>query len=146
MDKARSGRKFGRRGHAVMEVALYAPWIFFLVGGALDAGFYEVALISTQNAAREAVQYTSKSSLTLADSTTACTMALDEMASLPNLTNVTSCGASPLIVTASAVTGPDGGAASEVSVTYTTGLLIPIPWLMKNMTVTRKVQMRQRYQ
>jgi hypothetical protein len=129
-----------------MEVALYAPWIFFLLGGALDAGFYEVALISAQNAAREAVQYTSKSSTTLADSTTACTMVREEMASLPNVSGLSSCGSSPLIVTASSVTGPDGGAASEVSVTYTSGLLIPIPWLMKNMTVTRSVQMRQRYQ
>ena len=143
---SRLGRRTGKRGHAVLEVALYAPWIFFMMAGALDAGFYEVALISTQNAAREAANYTSKSSTTLADSTTACSMALDEMASLPNLGSVSTCTASPLIVTASAVTGPDGGNASQVSVTYTSGLLIPIPWLMKNMTVTRVVQMRQRYQ
>src|SRR5947207_14797502 len=47
------------RGHAVIEVSLMAPWIFFLFMGTLDFGFYSYAIIATQNAARVAVMQTS---------------------------------------------------------------------------------------
>ena len=36
------------RGGAMMELVLFAPWIFLLVIGALDWGFYASALISLQ--------------------------------------------------------------------------------------------------
>lgn len=45
-------RSLRNRGHAVIEVALLSPWIFFLFVGTLDMGFYTHALIATQNAAR----------------------------------------------------------------------------------------------
>src|SRR5438128_767679 len=47
-------RRRRQDGHAVIEIALLAPWIFFLFAGTLDMGFYLSALIATQNAARVA--------------------------------------------------------------------------------------------
>ena len=48
-------------GNAVIEVALMAPWIFFLFVGVLDFGFYAYSFISVENAARAAVLLTSQS-------------------------------------------------------------------------------------
>jgi Flp pilus assembly protein TadG len=124
-----------------MEVALLSPWIFFLFAGAFDLGFYSYALIATQNAARVAVEYTSRSSTTAADSSGACQYALDEMKAMRNVRNLTNCNSTPLIVTASAVTGVDGSPASSVSVTYQSDRFIPIPGLMGQLNVTRTVQM-----
>ena len=142
MSKLDSPRKRRKRGHAVMEVAMMAPWIFFLFSGALDMGFYEVALVSTQNAARSAAEFTSRSTIYAADQSTACTYALQELQSMSNVRSLSSCGASPLVVTASLVTGADGNQASQVTVTYTSNLMIPIPWIMRQLTVSRTVQMR----
>jgi Flp pilus assembly protein TadG len=141
MKAARSRHSSLRRGHAVVEVALFAPWIFFLFAGALDAGFYTYALISTENAARVAAEYTSKSSATAADASTACTYALDEMNTMSNVKSLASCNSLPLIVTASPVTSTDGSSASAVSVKYQTAMLVPIPGLPGRITITRKVQM-----
>jgi Flp pilus assembly protein TadG len=140
-----SSRK-GRRGGAVLELVFFAPWLFFLSVGALDWGFYSYALISMENAARVAAICTSSSAGTAADSGNACTYALGEMRSLPNIgTTVTTCTDSPLIVTATSTTGSDGTAASQVSVTYTSLNMIPIPGLLTSQfTVTRTVKMRIR--
>jgi Flp pilus assembly protein TadG len=51
------------RGHAMLEAALLLPWVLFLFVGAFDLGFYNYALISTQNAARVAAWYTSQTHL-----------------------------------------------------------------------------------
>lgn len=138
-------RPKGRRGHAAIEVALLCPWIVFLFVGALDMGFYTYALISTQNAARVAAEYTSSNSNFAADTSGACRYALGEMNSIPNLRSVTTCNALPLKVTASLIpVGVDGAPATSVSVTYQSGALIPIPGLTGRLTVTRTVQMRVR--
>lgn len=142
MDQLRSRRGKRTRGHAVVEVALLSPWIFFLLAGALDMGFYSYALIATQNAARVAAEYTSKSTLTAGDNLSACQYALDEMSSLSNVKNLSSCGGTPLTVTATQVTGPDLAPATSVSVTYQTAFLIPIPGLAGRLTITRTVKMR----
>ena len=131
------------KGHAVVEVALLSPWIFFLFAGALDIGSYMNALIATQNAARVAAEYTSSHSSYSSDTSGACRYALAEMNTLPNVHGLTSCDSLPLKVVASSVTGVDGAAASSVSVTYQSQILIPIP-LLGRMTVTRTVQMRMR--
>src|SRR5215475_769378 len=112
-------RKPGReRGGAMMEMALLMPWVFLLFIGALDWGFYAYSLISMQAAIRTAVLYTSGSSTTAADSSTACTLVLAELKNLPNIgSGVTDCSTNP-VVTASSVTGPDSAAASQVSITY----------------------------
>lgn len=145
-NQTQTPRKTGRRGGSTIEFALLSPWILFLFVGALDFGFYNYALISVQSAARVAVLHTSTDASTAADSAGACTYVLDELKSLPNVGSSTSaCSSSPVTVTASAVTGPDGAGASEVTVTYTTLLMIPIPgFLNRQFTFTATKTMRLR--
>ena len=134
-----------RRGGAAMEMAMIAPWAFLLFIGALDWGFYSYAVISLQAASRAAVLYTATSTATAADSSTACTIVLGELRYLPNIgTAVTTCGSNP-VVTATSVTGPDSASASQVSVTYQTIRMIPIPGLLNSQfTITRTAKMRVR--
>src|SRR5260370_1043849 len=141
-----SQRKKRQRGMAMLELALIGPFFFFLFVGALDWGFIAYALISLQSAARTATLYASSSSATATNSTQACSLVLGEMRKLPNIgTGVTTCSGSPLTVTLSSVTGPDAGLASQVTVTYTTIPLVPIPGLLPNqVTITRTVLMRLR--
>jgi Flp pilus assembly protein TadG len=128
----------------MLETALLLPWVIFLFVGAFDVGFYNYALISTQNAARVAAWYTSQTTTTAADATTACTYALAELSAMPNVgTTVTTCSASPVVVTATQVTGADGDLATQVSVAYTSPQLIPILGaLPAQYTFNRTVQMR----
>lgn len=135
--------KQSQKGHAVIEMALFAPWFFFLFIGALDLGFYSYALITTQSAARVAAEYTSGSSSTKSDATTACTIALRIMKTLPNVgTSMASCNGAPVKVTAVSGTATDGTTDSVVSVTYTSQHMIPIPGLLENqLIVTRIVKM-----
>ena len=142
MDRARSSLGNRKRGHAVLELALLSPWIFFLFAGAMDMGFYAYAMISTQNAARVAAEYTSYRLALAGNSDVACQYALGEMSTLSNVRNLTSCGAAPLVVAARSLTDSDGATATEVTVTYTTAQLIPIPGVTGKLTITRKVQMR----
>lgn len=139
-------RKRSQRGAAILELALFAPFFLFLFIGALDWGFLANALISIENATRTAALYTSSGTGTAGDSAGACTQVLGELRKLPNIgSTLTTCSASPLTVSATAVTGPDSGSASLVSVTYTTVVLIPIPGLLpKQSTITRTLTMRVR--
>ena len=52
------------RGQALVELAILAPWIFFLFISVVDTGFCLVAVIGVQNAARAAALYTSSLSVT----------------------------------------------------------------------------------
>lgn len=146
-----------RSGHAVIEAALLAPWIFFLFVGVFDFGFYSYAAITTQNAARIAALQTSDNTKTAGDDTLACQYAVQEMQTLPGIptvTNLTSTPACPTLpsgvtdtfavaVDAQPVTGPDGAMATRVAVTYRTMQMIPIPGiLMGRMQLTRVVEMR----
>ena len=138
----------GRRGNNVLEFTLLVPWYIFLFVGAFDYGFFSYGLIATQNAARVASLYCAGSSSAAVDSTTACGYALDQLRNMPNIGSALStCATAPLIVTSSLITGPDGVAASDasVTVTYTTPQLIPIPGLFPGqLTITRTVQMKLR--
>ena len=125
-----------------MELALLSPWIFFLFAGALDMGFYAYALIATQNAARVAAENASYKPGQAADAAAACQFALAEMKAMSNVKSLSSCGAAPLVVAARSLTDSDGALATEISVTYTTNQLIPLPRLSGRLTITRKVQMR----
>src|SRR5712691_2982936 len=94
-------RKYkGERGGAILELAFFAPWLFFLFVGALDFGFYAYALISVESAARVAALYASTNTTTATDSTGACTYALGELRNLPNVGSMTSCTTNPLKITA----------------------------------------------
>jgi hypothetical protein len=128
-----------------MEAVLLLPGLVFLFVGVFDMGFYLYAMIGVENAARVAVEYTATSSYTASDSTTACTLALNELGSVTNLSTVSGCGALPLKVSATAVSGVDGSPASQVSVQYQSNSLIPIPGLLTGqLTLTRVAQMRLR--
>jgi hypothetical protein len=123
------------------------PWFVFLFVGAFDWGFYAHGLISTESAARVAALYTSSSATTAADQTNACLYALEELRIISNVTSLSTCDALPVIVTAVKKTGTDGvvNGSSEVSVTYRTQSLIPIPGVLTNQaTFNRVVQMRIR--
>jgi len=140
-----------QRGNAVIEVALMAPWIFFLFVGVFDIGFYCYAAICTQNAARVvALSYAQSSTIT------SCTAALGELNTLPNVSGGT-CNALPVQVTVTTLNGsacPDSATTSgllyagtpfcvQSAVTYQTIPLFPIPGVLTGrMTLTRTAEMR----
>jgi Flp pilus assembly protein TadG len=152
MITTRRCRQAPQRGGSIIEVTLMAPWIFFLFVGVLDFGFYSYAAVATQNAARVAALHTSSSQKRVSDAGTACFYALEELRWTPNIKSmvntcaVTPAGVSsslPVAVTAGPVTGADGAPAAEVSVTYQSVPLIPIPGIVpKQITLTRVAQMR----
>ena len=136
-------RKRGKRGSALVELTLICPWFLFLFVGTLDMGFFTYSLITVENAARIAAEYTSQNIAQAADQGTACTMVRAELASLPGVSGVANCSNSTLTVTAASVTGPDSNPATSVSVTYGGLSLIPIPGLLTGKySFTRNVQMR----
>lgn len=133
-------------GHSVVELALFLPFPLFLFVGAFDWGFYAWALITTGNAARAAALYTSASRATASDSLRACPYVLAEFQDAPNVAgSLTACWSAPVTLVATAVTGPDGDPASQVSATYQTPVLIPIPGLLTGqLSITRVVEMQVR--
>ena len=145
--KARKLNRRGCRGGCVVEMALIMPWYFFLFAGTFDWGYYAHALVSAQAAARTAAMYTSQSSTTAVDQSTACTYALNEMKIAANVNSSLTCTSSPLIVSTSLVTAsssPDGSAkAASVTVKYLTLPLIPIPKLLaQQFWIVQTVEMR----
>ncbi len=133
-----------RKGQAIIELAILAPWIFFLFISVADFGFCSYAAISIQNAARSAVLYTSSSSAAASDSTGACAVVRRELQSLPNYSSSNAaCSAAPLQVTAQKLSaGPDGNPAAQVTVTYQTIPLVPVPLLFSgSLTLVRTVEM-----
>ena len=131
------------RGNAVIEVSLLAPWIFFLLVGVLDLGFYFYAAITTENAARVAAQYSAAGPLTAGDTAGACTYAVQEALTLPGITSSMNCQSLPFIVKVTEVAGPDGTPASSASVTYQTIPMIPIPGILTGrLTLTRTAEMK----
>ena len=148
-----NNRRKRQRGGSALEMALLLPWYFFVFVGTFDWGFYAHPLISTEAAARTAVLYTSQSAATASDQADACILANEEMRIVPNISNTdaTTCNASPLIVTAvqagpgQTVSTYDLSQGSQVSVTYTTLSLIPIPFVLTNKaTFYRVTTMRLR--
>lgn len=130
-------------------MAMLLPWYLFLFIGAFDWGYYAHALISTESAARVAALYASTNSTTAADSTGACNYALQELKIAPNVGSSVTCPSStlPVIVTSSYLHngGADGQDAAQVTVTYQTTGVIPIPGLLASKaTFYRVVQMRLR--
>lgn len=135
-------RTGGRAGHAIVEVTLMMPWIYFLFAGAFNMGFYAHALIATTNAARAAALYTSSGPGASTDNTGACDYARVELYGMSNARGLAACDALPLRVTAESVNGIDGAAAARVTVVYQTPKLIPLPSLPGQLTITRVAEMR----
>jgi len=162
-------KKRGESGNSIVEVALLAPWIFFLFVGIIDLGFYTYAVICTENAARAAALQTASGSGAQSPKD-ACTVAWDELKGLPNVAGTTkSCDALPVVVTQTTLctqatvkpskiictdpgpctdcgstTDPTGQAASSrVTVQYQSIPLVPIPGLLTGQTtITRIAEMR----
>jgi Flp pilus assembly protein TadG len=133
----------------MLELALLCPWVLFLFVGALDWGFYAYAMIRIETAARSAAaaivaQASTSNATTAISSTDACNTVLAELSTLPNVgASVTACDAAPVVVSAAQITSVDGATAVQVSLTYTTPRLIPIPGLLAGQfTITRVVKMR----
>ena len=83
----RGPRNKGRRGNAIIEMVLMAPWLFFLFVGVLDFGYYSYALISVENAARVAALATSIGPDTAGNQAMACGAVFQELSTMPNITN-----------------------------------------------------------
>ncbi len=134
------------RGVAMVEVSLILPVISFLFVGALDLGYFAFSLISLESATRVAALYTSTNASTSADSAGACRYVLSEMNTVPHNGNIAGdCASGPLTVSAVSVSGPGGIACSQVSVTYQSMALIPIPGVLANQfTWTRALTMAVR--
>jgi len=137
-------RQSGRNttaGHAVLETALLAPWIFFLFVGVLDFGFYAYALIAVENATRAAALNAGIWGTN--DQAAACRLVLDELSWMPNVKTLApthTCGTAPVRVQTASYTDTDGNLAARVTVTYETIPLIPIPGiLMGKATISRAV-------
>jgi Flp pilus assembly protein TadG len=77
-----SKRKRRDSGSSMVEVALLAPWIFFLFVGIFDFGFYSYAAICTQSAARVVALAAAQTSTATVST---CTAAVGEMKMLPNV-------------------------------------------------------------
>lgn len=133
-----------RRGHAVIELTFFMPWVYFLFVGALDFGFYSYSLIAVQNAARAAgvtlAQYRALSS----DQAEACRQVRADLSKLPNAGSFnTSCSSDPLRVTVTPFTDAEGRAATRVAVSYRTIRLLQIPYLIPGqLTINRTVEFR----
>src|SRR5437868_7093924 len=92
-------RKSRESGNSIVEVALLAPWIFFLFVGIFDLGFYAYAVICTENAARAAATQTAAGA-GAQSATLACEAAWNEMKGLPNVAQLSqNCTQAPVIVT-----------------------------------------------
>jgi Flp pilus assembly protein TadG len=144
-------RRKKQRGGSALEMALMLPWYIFLFVGTYDWGYYAHGLISTESAARVAALYTSQSAGEASDQATACILANEELRIEPNVSGsgTPTCGASPVIVTATELTGsstPDqAGTATKITVQYTTVGLIPIPGVLESSaTFYRVVTLRTR--
>ena len=130
----------------MMELALLSPWIIFLFVGLFDWGFYAYSLITLETAARSAAVWNSTHG-SASDLTAARTIVCKEMQTLVNVASISlnsSCGlAAPVVVAVGPTTGPDNENAAQVTVTYTTPSLVPIPGLLgKQFTITRVVKMK----
>jgi Flp pilus assembly protein TadG len=161
--KIKVERKRAQCGHAVVEVALMAPWIFLLFMGILDFGFYAYSAISVENAARAAALFTSSDPGEAANSAGACVYALQELQNAANIGSGAACDGSGHIKvganTIATITAVEAAVvpaviapcdskttlcdASQVTVTYKSPGMIPIPWLPGVYNITRIVTMKQ---
>ena len=137
-------RRKSERGTSLIEFVVTFLIIFYLFVGALDFGFFGYSLISVQNAARVGALYTSSAITHDADQVGACTDVIQELKSLPNYSSFSNgtCNAAPLVVSVAATNGPDSEPASQVTVTYQTLQLIPIPGLPGSLGISSSVLMR----
>ena len=139
-----------RRGTAIIEATLLAPWILLLFAGVLNHGMYSYAIMATGNATRAAaLSIQAFGAADAAGATTiACRQAAAEMQYLANVDVATEiCSGSDLTVVANfvdAASSADGlYPAWNVAITYTTVPLMPLPFMPGQMTIVKDVEVRQ---
>lgn len=137
-----------RKGHAVMEFALIAPWIFFVFVGVIDFGFYAYWLMAVTNASRVAAHLAAENG---SSQSIACNEVRNELRGVLGWTSApAACNASPLIVTVTeldSTTTPQSADASPsvlVSVTWDATPLIPVPGIAQTFTIRRDAEMRRK--
>ena len=133
------------RGQAVIEVTIGASLLLLLFAAVVDVGFFCYAAVCTENAARVAAMHAATdrdlaaspglSTLTRAD-------VCNEMKALPNVGSTCPNSVVTVSTASQPFTGADGQPATQVSVTYTSVPLFPLPGLMGRYTLTRVVQVR----
>ncbi|MBI2685877.1 MAG: pilus assembly protein [Acidobacteria bacterium] len=148
---SRRGKR--QAGHAAVEAALMAPWIFLLFAMVFDLGFYSYAVIATQNAARSGVMFTSGSG-DATDAAGAFLIARRELQGMPNVSSTTTMASSkgtistsqPIFVVATALTDENGTASNKahVEVTYKSPNFFLLPGLTNILTLTRISEARVR--
>jgi Flp pilus assembly protein TadG len=131
-----------------MEVALIAPWIFFVFVATLDFGFYSYWMQAVANASRAAALSASSNGL---NQTAACKQVLNEMRGVMGwdaANTAGSCAAAPLTVTLTELdstttpTSADGNSSVLVTVIWQTSPLIPVPGIVNQFTLQRDTEMR----
>jgi Flp pilus assembly protein TadG len=134
-------------GTSVVEFSLIVPWAIFLFVGAFDWGFYAHALISIEDATREAALYAANLSSGNPKTSTACSLVLNELSISANVANLSTCtsgtvsSSQPVGISLSCTT-LDSLNAVKVTVTYQTLQLIPIPGVLSGqVTLTRSVEL-----
>lgn len=132
-----------RSGHAAIEFALMSPWIFTLFVGTLNLGLLYHSLTAVENAARAAGMHASSSPWAIVDSQAACSAALRELRTLPNVREeVTTCDAAPVELALTEVEGLTAEMSVRAALTYTTTPLIVMPPIPDQLSITRVAEMR----
>ena len=134
------------RGQSVIEFTLMVPWLIFLFVGAFDWGYFSRALISAQSAARSAAVYGATLSSGTISSSTVCTVVLQQLGITANVAGLSGCTGpisdSQPVVAASSCTSVAGINTFQVTVSYQTPQLIPIPGLLPGkVTINRTAQL-----
>lgn len=133
----------------MIELSLMLPWIVFLFVGAFDWGFYAHALISTESATRVAALYGANAANGNVSSSEICSLVLDELKIVANVSGLSSCtgtlsNTQPVIVSTTCPaqsSSLDNLNTVQVTVTYQTLQLIPIPGLLEGQAIlSRTVQ------
>ena len=132
-----------RQGQALVEASLLAPILFMLFLGMVNFGFFVFAFITVANAARVGAQATANASFA-GNQSVACEVVMREMRSLPNVAPLAlgNCVA-PLQVDAKSDIDKETGAEfTQVTVSYDTIQLFPLPFLSGKMRINRTAKLR----
>jgi Flp pilus assembly protein TadG len=123
----------GKRGQSAIEVALMAPWIFFLFIGVLDLGFWGYALMSLENGTRAAGLYAANH-----PTATAAQLKTVACAELRHVINIAPGCPTVTVTTPTLDTGTN---PNRLTFTVTAPLtpMVPIPGLLNVGNVTRQV-------
>lgn len=128
----------GERGNSLVEFALAAPVLLWVVLVSFDAGLYMYSFICVQSAARAGAIRNSGGTESAVDQVNACSIAKDQLQGLPSVAALTgSCTAAPLVVSSvlcsgnsacgSASSSADGTESTLVTVRFTLPSVFGIP-------------------